>query len=214
MLAHIAMCLISTPTSLGDPKKDTPEELEERHERVLTASLSAAAALLTMMQQAAQQQGPPDQPGSSSSSSGADSAATAAAAQEVQEKVSEMVAGPGFFKQKLGSKSAVVRRAAYGFIQAVCSAVPQLLKPCLAAAAPAVMGALQVGGGQGPQDSSIELIRTLPVFAAFRVSESWSVCCRLDCAPYRSKVQHFFRRVAVQAASTIKLLLPLSGRLA
>jgi hypothetical protein len=154
VLAHIAICLVSTPASLGDPKKDTQEELEERHERIVTASLSAAAALLTMMQQAAQQQGPPDQPGSSNSS-GADSAAAAAAAaaQEVQAKVSEMLTAPGFFKQKLGSKSAVVQRAAYGFIQAVCSADPQLLKPYLATAAPAVMAALQVGRGQGTTPS-------------------------------------------------------------
>jgi hypothetical protein len=55
-----------------------------------------------------------------------------------------MLSAPGFFKQKLGSKSPVVQRAAYGFIQAVCSCAPQLLQPVLATAAPVVLGALQV----------------------------------------------------------------------
>jgi hypothetical protein len=183
VLAHIAICLVSTPASLGDPKKDTQEELEERHERIVTASLSAAAALLTMMQQAAQQQGPPDQPGSSNSS-GADSAAAAAATQEVQAKVSEMLTAPGFFKQKLGSKSAVVQRAAYGFIQAVCSADPQLLKPYLATAAPAVMAALQVGRGPGNPPSFPRAggrcspsRHAHPAFVAFSAG-GWMVCCK------------------------------------
>lgn len=146
MLTHIATCLVATPASLGDPQKDTPEELEERHERILTASLSAAAALLTTMQQQQQQQGSGKAGSSSADSAAAASTATAAEAalQEVQDKVAEMLAAPGFFKQKLGSKSPVVRRAAYGFVQAVCSAAPQLMQQCLSSAAPAVMGALQV----------------------------------------------------------------------
>lgn len=159
MLAHIATCLVSTPASLGDPTKDTPEELEERHERVLTASLSAAAALLTTMQTAA------GRAAAGSSGGGAEPAAAAAAGtaavalQEVQEKVSGMLAAPGFFKQKLGSKSAVVRRAAYSFIQAVSSAAPQLLQPSLATAAPAVMGALQVRGGvAGSQERGVHAL--------------------------------------------------------
>lgn len=138
MLAHIATCLTATPQSLGDPVKDTPEELQDRHERILTASLAAAAALLTTMQQAASSTTTSDAPATAAAP------AAAAALQDVQDKVSEMLATPGFFKQKLGSKSSVVQRAAYGFIQAVCSAAPQLLKPCLSAASPAVLGALQV----------------------------------------------------------------------
>ena len=148
VLAHIASNLTATPASLGDPQRDTKEELEERHERILTASLAAAAAMLTTLTQAAAAAAAQDQPGTSSGS-GADAApagATAAAAlQDVQEKVLEIMAVPGFYKQKLGSKSPVVARAAYGFVQAVCSSAPQLMKPCLATAAPAVLAALQVG---------------------------------------------------------------------
>jgi hypothetical protein len=173
ILAHIATSLTSTPASLGDPKKDTPEELEERHERVLTASLYAAAALLTTMHQAATQQQHPPQQSSSEEASGTSSstsnagtgpaaaaagpgaAATAAALQEVQDRVSDMMAAPGFFKQKLGSKSPVVQRAAYGFIQAVCSCAPQLLQPLLPTAAPVVLGALQVC--QGMQSVTFQL---------------------------------------------------------
>lgn len=160
VLAHIATCLTATPASLGDPQRDTKEELEERHERILTASLAAAAAMLTLVTQAAAPQAQPQPPGASSSSgstepapAGATAAATTTAAtaalQEVQDRVSEMMALPGFFKQKLGNKSPVVQRAAYGFVQAVCSSAPQLMKPHLATAAPAVLAALQVGVGVG-----------------------------------------------------------------
>lgn len=153
VLAHITACMASTPQSLGDPKKDTAEELEERHERVVTASLSAAADLLTIMQQAATQQQQEGTDASSSAEPAAAGGATAAAAaagalQDVHEKVAEILATPGFFKQKLNSKSPVVQRAAYGFIQAVSRTAPQLLKPCLGAAAPSVLGALQVSSLQ------------------------------------------------------------------
>lgn len=155
VLAHITNCLVSTPASLGDATKDTPEELEERHERVLTASLSAAAALLTTMQATAGEAAA----GSRGAEPAAAAAGAAAALQEVQEKVSGMLAAPGFFKQKLGSKSAVVRRAAYSFIQAVSSAAPQLLQPSLATAAPAAMGALQVRAGvAGRQERGVHAL--------------------------------------------------------
>lgn len=188
VLAHIGTCLVSTPASLGDPTKDTPEELEERHERVLTASLSAAAALLTTMQQAATCQGA----AAAGSSSGAEPAAaaaagTAAALEEVQEKVSGMLTAPGFFKQKLGSKSSVVRRAAYSFIQAVSGAAPQLLQPSPATAAPAVMGALQVRGGvAGGQE------RGVPCLGLIGGSErrlSLPGCVLLLCASHRPRLR-------------------------
>ncbi|KAI8472755.1 MAG: hypothetical protein J3K34DRAFT_384103, partial [Monoraphidium minutum] len=50
---HIAECLASTPQSLGDPRKDTPEEMEDRHERVTAAALAGAAALLSALAAAA-----------------------------------------------------------------------------------------------------------------------------------------------------------------
>lgn len=46
ILDYLLANLSSTPQSLGDPQKDSPQEMEERHERVLTASLAAVAALL------------------------------------------------------------------------------------------------------------------------------------------------------------------------
>jgi len=162
VLAHITACVASTPQSLGDPKKDTAEELEERHERVVTASLSAAADLLTTMQQAAaQQQEGTEASCSAEAASTAGAAAAAGALQGVHEKVAEILATPGFFKQKLNSKSPVVQRAAYGFIQAVSSTAPQLLKPCLGAAAPSVLGALQVSSLQHSGSEPLQHLRII-----------------------------------------------------
>lgn len=138
MLAHIVSCLASTPQTLGDPRKDTPEELEERHERVTAASLAAAAALLTALQQQAQQD-------ASAEPAAADASPVEAALAEVQGKVHELLAAPGFLKKHLGSKSVVVRRAGYGLVRSLCAVAPQLLCDCQAAAAPVVLGALQVG---------------------------------------------------------------------
>jgi hypothetical protein len=148
VLQHITSCLAATPQSLGDPKKDTPEELEERYERITAASLAAAAALLSTLQQQAQQQqeedGQQQQQQQDSAAASAAAAAAAAAHEEVSCKLAEVLQAPGFFKKQIGSKSVVVRRAAYGLVRSLAAGAPQLLRGCQAAAAPAVMGALQV----------------------------------------------------------------------
>lgn len=41
--------LKATPESLGDTRKETPEELAERHERVVAASLLALSSLLDLL---------------------------------------------------------------------------------------------------------------------------------------------------------------------
>ena len=90
VLAHIATCLSSTPQTLGDPRKDTPEEMEERHERITAASLTAAAALLTTLQQQQQQQ--KQGPDAAEYDTVAQASSTAAAAvQEVQQKLQELL---------------------------------------------------------------------------------------------------------------------------
>ena len=45
--------LASMPQTLGDPKKESPEELQDRHERVLAATCAALAALLDLATSAA-----------------------------------------------------------------------------------------------------------------------------------------------------------------
>jgi hypothetical protein len=148
VLQHITSCLAATPQSLGDPKKDTPEELEERFERITAASLAAAAALLSTLQQQVQQQQQQQQEEDEGQQQQPDSAAAAAAAvEEVSCKLEEVLQAPGFFKKQIGSKSVVVRRAAYGLVRSLAAGAPQLLRGCQAAAAPAVVGALQVRPG-------------------------------------------------------------------
>ncbi len=41
--------LKATPETLGDPRKESPEELAERHERVVAASLLALSSLLDLL---------------------------------------------------------------------------------------------------------------------------------------------------------------------
>lgn len=41
--------LKANPETLGDPRKESPEELAERHERVVAASLLALSSLLDLL---------------------------------------------------------------------------------------------------------------------------------------------------------------------
>lgn len=74
MLLHISDCLAATPAALGDPRKDSPEELVERHERVTAACLLALGALQEEL--AGSCPGPP--PTSTATSAASTAAATAA----------------------------------------------------------------------------------------------------------------------------------------
>ncbi len=49
MLDFLAEMVSSEPSALGDMHKETPEELAERHERVLSSSLAALTALLNCL---------------------------------------------------------------------------------------------------------------------------------------------------------------------
>ena len=49
MLLFLQDMLKATPESLGDARKETPEELAERHERVVAASLLALSSLLDLL---------------------------------------------------------------------------------------------------------------------------------------------------------------------
>lgn len=49
MLLFLQDILKATPESLGDARKETAEELAERHERVVAASLLALSSLLDLL---------------------------------------------------------------------------------------------------------------------------------------------------------------------
>ncbi|MEW5314556.1 MAG: hypothetical protein WDW38_006042 [Sanguina aurantia] len=151
VLAFLVEHLASTPLLLGDPRKDTPEEMEERHERVLSACCLALGSLMELLL-------PPAPPVRSASALNLDPAAappapTAAAAaapdgvEEVTAAVQAVIGRGGFFKAVVGSKSTMVRRSAYHLLRCASSHAPQLLGGAGAAPAPeaaaAVLATLQ-----------------------------------------------------------------------
>eukprot|EP00887_Chlorella_sp_A99_P002776 scaffold6.g2776.t1 len=128
--------LASTPQTLGDAKKEPPEELAERHERVLAASCAALAALLALAGAAAGGVGV-------GVGEGGGASAAAEQARELLEGVSRQLEQPAFYKAVLQSKAAAVRRAAYGLVATACGLAPPALPAgAAAAAAPAVLGAV------------------------------------------------------------------------
>ncbi|PRW55988.1 E3 ubiquitin- ligase listerin [Chlorella sorokiniana] len=126
--------LASTPQSLGDAKKESVEELADRHERVLAASCGALAALLDL---AAGQAG-----AAGTAAAGTEAAEPPAAEQEVLAGIQAEFELPPFYKAVMQSKAAPVRRAAYSLVAAAAERRPQLLAGSLAVGAAAVLGAL------------------------------------------------------------------------
>lgn len=128
--------LAASPQSLGDAKKESPEELADRHERVLSASCAALAALLEV---ALSREAPAGAP---SSGAAASVEALPAAEQELLDGVRAQLEAPAFYKAVLHSKSGLVRRAAYSLVGAAAERCPALLAGSVAVGAPAVLGAL------------------------------------------------------------------------
>jgi hypothetical protein len=124
--------LASSPQSLGDAKKESIEELQDRHERVLAATCAGLAALLDLAVAA-------EAPGGGSSS---EEAAPGGAEQELLDGIDAQLQQTVFYKSVLQSKAAAVRRAAYRLVAAAAERRPQLLAGSVAHAAPAVLGAL------------------------------------------------------------------------
>lgn len=123
--------LASTPQGLGDPKKESAEELQDRHERVLAASCAALAALLELAAGGGGAEGAPA------------GGPAVAAEQEVLQGVRAQLERSGFYKSVLQSKAPAVRRGAYALVAAAAAAAPGLvLAGGEAAAAPAILGVL------------------------------------------------------------------------
>ncbi|KXZ44895.1 hypothetical protein GPECTOR_61g848 [Gonium pectorale] len=112
LMSYLRDQLAATPQQLGDARKDSPEELEERHERVQAAGLAALAALIEQLTAP-----PPAAPAAAAAP--ADEAATAAAA-----------------------AAAAPPAGADDLLAAVRERSPGLLHDCAAEAAACVLGAL------------------------------------------------------------------------
>lgn len=125
--------------ALRHRRKDGPEELEERHERVQAAVLAAMAALVEQLAAAGA-------PGTGTGSAGEASGGAEGGAQQHQGELVEALRGvlckPGFWKATAASKSALMRRAAYGLAGRTAQRAPGLLAGCVSEAAPLVLGAL------------------------------------------------------------------------
>jgi hypothetical protein len=133
-------------------RKDSAEELEERHERVHASCLLALGALLEVLSAAAtsassaaertasstaginpgEQEGTGAGDEASGSNGSAGSAGPSAAAArllsqfgEVCEGVSKVLQRPGALKTTFGSKSPLVRSASYSLLKSVAGAVQQ-----------------------------------------------------------------------------------------
>lgn len=119
--------LKATPEALGDAKKETPEELAERHERVTAASLLALSSLLDLLVSQQQHDNPTER----------------SAQSEVVVQLESLLGGHGFLKRMLGSKNAPVRTAAYTLMAHTCYRAPQLLEKHVQTAAPLILGAFQ-----------------------------------------------------------------------
>lgn len=147
VLQYLATNFAASPEALGDPTKEPPQELSDRHERVLAGSLRALASFLIVTTE--QPQGPSLHPtGAAESLSqlatplprscstpvakqpAADSdprqppdqgsAGSATAGHQVLTQLTSLLDGSQLAKKVLASKSPAVRRAAYTFVATVC----------------------------------------------------------------------------------------------
>ncbi|GAB4820968.1 hypothetical protein N2152v2_008014 [Parachlorella kessleri] len=160
--------LSSTPQSLGDPKKEAPEDLQERHERVLAATCAAAGALVDLFAPAPTQVSVGDptsdeairpdslapvdssvgsaglEPGNTDGGVGSkDNGARVASGEEAfLEGLGALLRQPALSKGVLQSKAPGVRRAGYSLVAVVARRCPGLLQDYITEGAPVVLGAL------------------------------------------------------------------------
>lgn len=122
--------LKATPEQLGDAARESADELTQRHERVTAATLLALAALAdaaapTDATAAADALSHPDMSASGATDGqggiGPTTGAAGSSDQQAQpdaqllQRVAAIVNGSGFWKRLYGSKSPMVRQAAYTF---------------------------------------------------------------------------------------------------
>ncbi|GAX79187.1 hypothetical protein CEUSTIGMA_g6627.t1 [Chlamydomonas eustigma] len=120
--------MMMTKEQLGDPKKETVEELEDRHERVVSMSVLAVSSLLDITSPAPEPAVP--QASSSGLISATPSATTsvATAASFIVTQVLELLGKPNLFSKGIvKSKSRVVRGAGYVLLKTLAVRQPALL---------------------------------------------------------------------------------------
>ena len=123
----------STPQSLGDPRKESSEELQARHARVLAATCAALASIIVLQSKSGT---------SSDTTSSNDKAIDARKA--LLTGAQSLLENSTFLRSTLQSKEASVRRSAYGLISSVCSTAPDLVSSAdiLSHVSPIVFGAI------------------------------------------------------------------------
>nr|ADF43172.1 294687m [Chlamydomonas reinhardtii] len=233
LAAYLRDMMAAAPAQLGDPRKDSPEELEERHERVQAACCAALAQLIDVLagagaaaarhpepqQQQQQQDQEQRQCGRSESADQARApvavasttrpSATPDPESELLAAVQEALCRPGFWRAAAGAKSAMVRRAAYGLARTAATRAPSLLAACVAESAPCVLGAL---GDKEPGNHGAvwEAVLTYGKY----VPEGWShVNLRKMLLPrLTSLLRHGCYGSAASSLSALLPLLPLLPR--
>lgn len=126
LLSYLKEQLTATPAALGDPRRDSPEELGERHERVQAAALLSLASLLEAVAPSNKATAATAGASSTASPSSGQASGTGAIAgadeAEVLSALSEVFSKQGFWKGVLGAKASLPRRAAYNLATAVATA--------------------------------------------------------------------------------------------
>lgn len=130
LLDHLTFMSVATK-EVGDPKRDSPEELEDRHERAVSSSLLALAALLDLLTSA---QSSPDFKSSLP--------AIDATLIEMERFVMDHALGH-ILKTLIKSKSRLIRSSAYSFLGALAAKRPSVFDLSLDDASLSILGSFQ-----------------------------------------------------------------------
>lgn len=142
--------LASSPQALGDAKRESPEELQDRHERALCSALSATGALAELVHSVSGQPSAPPH-------------------KDLRDALSALYNGEGFWRRGLGAKAAIPRRAAAQLLGSLCTLGPAFSQELIEA--PARKEALlQVLALLGDRDITLHSVASESVM---RVLKAW-----------------------------------------
>ncbi len=102
----------STPQSLGDARKESPEELQSRHECVLAATCAVLGKLVKNSKELI---------------AGTSSSYNAQLHAQILDGCKSLLKNATFLKTTLQSKSPLVRRSAYNLIASICQTAPEMV---------------------------------------------------------------------------------------
>jgi E3 ubiquitin-protein ligase listerin len=138
----------STPQSLGDARKESPEELQFRHESVLAATCALLGSIIKNSKKALEAINSSNTTTSTTpttSSSSNNNIKQLDGHLEILEGCKSLLNNAAFLKITLQSKSPLVRRSAYNLIASVCHNAPEMISndaATLALFSPLVFGCL------------------------------------------------------------------------